>query len=128
MFKYILGIAIMVGMSSVASAQLTGTASFVGTTTGRPGCPPVTLHIVRNGSTLMGSAFYTDGSGMSSIHGQTDGKSIKWTMESVEGKGPVGDVTGTISSLGRMEVKKVGTTCSFETYLPSYGPGPQGGN
>jgi hypothetical protein len=120
MFKYVCGTVIMMGMLSVAVAQ-TGGGSFVGTIGGQPGCRPVTLHIVWNGSTLIGVAFFADGSGTSSLHGQTDGKTVSWTMESIQGQGPVGEVTGTISSVGRMEIKKVGTSCSFETYLPMLG-------
>jgi hypothetical protein len=121
MFKYVCTAVIMIGTLGAASAQPIGPAgsgSFVGTTKATPGCPAVTLQILRNGATLIGTAFFVDGSGTSSIHGQTDGKTLNWTMTSVEGKGPVGEVTGTMSPLGRIQIKKVGTSCTFETYLP----------
>jgi hypothetical protein len=122
MFKYVCTAVIMIGTLGAASAQPiggpAGSGSFVGTTNATPGCPAVTLHILRNGPTLIGTAFLVDGSGTSSIHGQTDGKTLNWTMTSVEGKGPVGEVTGTMSPTGRVEIKKVGTSCTFETYLP----------
>jgi hypothetical protein len=122
MFKYVCGAAIMIGTLGAASAQPIGGpmggGSFVGTTTEKPGCPAVTLHIVRNGPSLIGTAFFVNGSGTSSIHGQTDGKTVNWTMASIEGKGPVGEVTGTVSPMGRLEIKKVGSSCTFETWLP----------
>jgi hypothetical protein len=133
MFKYVCTAAIMIGTLAAASAQPTGGGSFVGTTNEKPGCPAVTLHIVRNGPTLIGTAFFVNGSGTSSIHGQTDGKTLNWTMASIEGKGPVGEVTGTMSPAGRVDIKKVGSSCTFETYLPMVqaaapgGAGPGGG-
>jgi hypothetical protein len=132
MFRYLCSAAILIGTVGIASAQpVGGGGSFVGTTRERPGCPAVTLHIIRSGSTLIGSAMYANGSGMSSIHGQTDGKTINWTMTSVEGQGPTGQVTGTISQTGRLQIHKVGTECTFETYLPALRPesayGGQGG-
>jgi len=74
---------------------------------------------------------YVNGSGMSSIHGQTDGRTVNWTMTSVEGKGPSGQVAGTISQIGQLQIHKVGTECTFETFLPTLRPdsayGGQGG-
>jgi hypothetical protein len=118
MFKYVCGAAIMIGTLGVASAQPMGGGSFVGTTSETAGCPAVTLHVLRSGATLIGTAFFVNGTGTSSIHGQTDGRSLSWTMTSVEGKGPVGEVTGTVSPIGRLQIKKVGTSCTFETFLP----------
>jgi hypothetical protein len=118
MLRYVSRAAIMVGMLGVASAQPMGGGSFVGTTSETPSCPAVTLHVLRSGSTLIGTAFFVNGSGTSSIHGQTDGETLSWTMASVEGKGPVGEVTGTISPNGRLQIKKVGSSCTFETFLP----------
>ena len=132
MFRYLCTTAILIGTLGVASAQQpVGGGSFVGTTQERPGCPAVTLHIIRSGSTLSGSVMRVNGTGMSSVHGQTDGKTVNFTMTSVEGTGPTGQVTGTISQIGRLQIKKVGTECSFETYLPQLRPesgyGGQGG-
>jgi hypothetical protein len=131
MFRYLCTTAILIGTLGVASAQPTGGGSFVGTTQDKPGCPAVTLHIIRSGSNLIGSAMLVNGSGMSSIHGQTDGKTINFTMTPVEGKGPAGQVAGPISQTGRLDIHKVGTECSFQTYLPQLRPesgyGGQGG-
>ena len=109
MLKYVCGAAMMVGMLGVASAQPTGGGSFVGTTSETQDCPAVTLHVLRSGPTLIGTAFFVNGSGTSSVHGQTDGKTLNFKMASVEGKGPVGDVTGTISPQGLLQIQKVGT-------------------
>ena len=123
MFRYLCSAAILIGTVGVASAQpVGGGGSFVGTTRERPGCPAVTLHIVRSGSTLIGTAMYVNGSGMSSIHGQTDGKTVNWTMTSVEGRGPTGQVAGTISPTDWLQIRKVGIECTFELYLPSLRP------
>src|ERR1700682_6110836 len=71
MFRYLCSAAILIGTLGVASAQTTlGGGSFVGTTQDRRGCPAVTLHIIRSGSTILGSVMYVNGGGMSSIHGQ----------------------------------------------------------
>ena len=132
MFRYLCSAAILIGTLGVASAQTTlGGGSFVGTTQDRPGCPAVTLHIIRSGSTLLGSVMYVNGGGMSSIHGQTNGSTLNWTMTPVEGKGPTGQVTGTITPEGRLQIQKVGTECTFATYLPLVSPdigGPGPGN
>jgi hypothetical protein len=120
MLKYVCGAAVMIGMLSVASAQPTGRGSFVGTTSETPDCPAVTLHILRSGPTLIGTAFFVNGTGTSSIHGQTDGKTVNWRMVPVEGKGPDGDVTGTISPEGLLQIQKVGTACTFQAMLPMF--------
>jgi hypothetical protein len=123
MFRYLCTTAILIGTLGVASAQGTsGGGSFVGTTQDRPGCPAVTLHIIRSGSTLLGSVMYVNGGGMSSVHGQTDGRTLNWTMTPVEGKGPTGQVTGMISPEGRLQIQKVGTECTFTAYLPFVSP------
>jgi hypothetical protein len=128
MFRYLCSTAILIGTLGVASAQQpVGGGSFVGTTEERPGCPAVTLHIIRSGSALTGSAMVVNGTGMSTIHGQTDGRTINWTMTSVEGQGPSGQVTGTISPEGRVQIQKVGSECTFSTYLPRLGPEFTGG-
>jgi hypothetical protein len=127
MFRYLCSVAILVGTLGVAHAQLAASGSFVGTTQERPGCPAATMHILRNGSTLTGTIFFVDGTGTSSIHGQTDGRTLNWTMTSVEGKGPTGQVTGTISANGRMQIQKVGTECTFATFLPMLGANRAGG-
>jgi hypothetical protein len=124
MFRYLCTTAILIGTLGVASAQQlpVGGGSFVGTTQDQPGCPAATLHILRSGQTLVGTVMYVNGTGMSSVHGQTDGKTLSFTMISVEGKGPTGQVTGTISPEGRLQIQKVGTDCTFATYLPALRP------
>jgi hypothetical protein len=120
MLKYVCGAAIMFGMMGVASAQMTGGGSFVGTTSETPDCPAVTLHVLRSGPTLIGTAFFVNGSGTSSIHGQTDGRTLSWKMVPVEGKGPSGEVTGTLSPEGLLQIQKVGTSCTFNAMLPMF--------
>jgi hypothetical protein len=127
MFRYLCSAAILVGTLGVAHAQLGAGGSFVGTTQERPGCPAATMHIVRSGSTLLGTIFFVNGSGTSSIHGQTDGRTLSWTMTPVEGKGPSGQVTGTVSGNGQLRIQKVGTECTFETFLPMLGANRAGG-
>jgi len=95
-----------------------GHGSFVGTTKASSGCPSIVLHVLRDGSALSGVAFYANGSGVSSLSGSTNGGKFMWHSVSIKGKGPVGDVTGTVSPDGSMVAKLVGTTCSISATLP----------
>ncbi len=105
-----------------AFAQISpmGDGSFVGRTRGTSACPSVTLHILRDASVLSGVVFYSNGSGVSTVKGTTDGKTINWVQTSVSGKGPTGKVTGTVSAAGAMDIHLVGTDCELKVTLPVY--------
>ncbi len=107
-------------MAQPANSGLGTDGTFVGATKASAGCPAVKLHIVRAGSALSGVVFYADGSGISSVKGTTDGKTLHWTETSVSGHGPTGEVTGKISSEGGLSLNKTGTTCSLTATLPMY--------
>ncbi len=94
--------------------------SFVGGTSAKPGCPAVRLHILRAGNALSGVVFYADGSGISSVKGKTDGKTLDWKQTSISGHGPTGDVTGKISVDGAMTLNLTGTACNLTATLPQY--------
>ncbi len=108
--------------ATVGQAQTTtsGVSSFVASTKSTPGCPMVKLHIIRNDTALTGVVFFADGSGVSSVKGTTDGKKFSYTMTSIEGKGPTGDVVGTISPDGLIMSKEVGTKCGLTARIPAY--------
>ena len=109
-----------------AVAQSPGGASLVGQTRASAGCPAVGLHIIREGSQLSGVVFNLDGSGTSKVSGTTDGKTFSWHDTPVNGNGPTGDVSGTVSPQGVFRSAKAGTPCTFDTLLPllnEYGGG-----
>ena len=101
-----------------AVAQSPGGASLVGQTRASAGCPAVGLHIIREGSQLSGVVFNLDGSGTSKVSGTTDGKTFSWHDTPVNGNGPTGDVSGTVSPQGVFRSAKAGTPCTFDTLLP----------
>ncbi len=107
-------------MAQPASSVLGTDGTFVGATKGSVGCPAVKLHILRAGGALSGVVFYADGSGISSVKGTTDGKTLKWMQTSVSGHGPTGEVTGKISSEGTLTLNKTGTSCDLTATLPMY--------
>jgi len=107
-------------MAQPATSNMGTDGTFVGATKGSVGCPAVKLHILRAGSVLSGVVFYADGSGISSVTGTTDGKTLKWTQTSVSGHGPTGEVTGNISSVGTLTLNKTGTSCDLTAILPMY--------
>ncbi len=113
-----------VGVSAVApnvSAQgMTGGASYAVETSAKPGCRPVVLHIVREGSELTGVVFFKDGSGVSTVQGSTDGHTLQWTMTPANGKGPSGQVTGQVSPQGSLTARLTGSNCTLETTVPQY--------
>lgn len=113
-------------LASGARAQQDASGSFVGTTSDRPGCPSVTLHIIRDGGRLTGVVFYTNGSGASLITGQVVNGTISWHQTPTNGRGPTGDVNGTINASGVMRLNLTGTPCHFQATLPltpTYGVG-----
>ncbi len=111
------GSLLSVGPAAAQDAAI-GHGSFVTTTKPTPGCPSVVLHVLRDGNALSGVAFYADGSGVSSLSGSTNGGKFEWHSVSIKGKGPVGDVTGTVSPDGAMVAKLAGATCSLTATLP----------
>ena len=112
------------GLAGAASAQTQGTlsggASYVAETSAKPNCRAAVLHIVREGGNLSGVVFFKDGSGVSSVHGSTDGKTFRWTMASMTGAGPQGEVTGAVSPQGALQARLAGTNCTLETTVPQY--------
>jgi hypothetical protein len=102
----------------VAVAQPAGGASLVGQTRAAPGCPAVGLHIIREGAQLSGVVFNLDGTGVSKVEGSTQGSTFMWHDTVMSGKGPTGDVSGTISPQGVFKSAKAGTPCTFDTLLP----------
>jgi hypothetical protein len=113
----LVGSLLSVGPAAAQGADI-GHGSFVGTTKASSGCPSVVLHVLRDGSALSGVAFYANGSGVSSVSGTTNGGKFEWNQVSIKGKGPVGEVTGTVSPEGTMVAKLAGSTCSFAATLP----------
>jgi hypothetical protein len=111
------GSLLSVGPAAAQGADIAH-GSFVGTTKATPGCPSVVLHVLRDGSTLSGVAFYADGSGVSSVSGSSNAGKFEWQQVSIKGKGPIGEVTGTVSPQGSMVANLVGSTCSFVATLP----------
>lgn len=122
MYKAWFGFVIALGIFGNASAQVLppGGGSFVGRAPDRPGCPAIEVHIVRNNTTLTGVAFYSNGSGVSSVKGNTDGRTVSWSLEPIKGNGPTGQVTGTISPEGLMKTHLAGTQCNAEATLGLY--------
>ena len=114
----------VLGLVSATSAHaqnsLSGGASYVAETSAKPSCRPAVLHILREGTALSGVVFFKDGSGVSSVQGTTDGKTFQWTMASMTGAGPQGEVTGDISPQGALRAKLTGTNCTLETTVPQY--------
>jgi hypothetical protein len=115
----------MAAFSSVASAQdaLASDGSFVGTSKPSPGCPSVVFHVLRNGDALSGVVFYADKSGVSTVNGTVDGNKFQWSQTSVSGKGPPGNVTGTVTSMGKMVMNLTGTDCKMSATVPVYSIG-----
>ena len=116
-----LGLVTLALASPAAFGQsMTGGASYVVETTAKPGCRPVVFHVVREGGTLSGVVFFKDGSGVSSVNGTTDGSTVSWTMSSLSGSGPTGNVTGQISPQGGLAARLSGTNCTLDTTVPQY--------
>ena len=109
------------GALPVAYAQgMPGGASYVVETPAKPGCRAAVLHIVREGTGLTGVVFFRDGSGVSNVQGSTDGHTFQWSMTSIAGNGPAGQVTGQVSAQGMLTANLAGTNCTLETTVPQY--------
>jgi hypothetical protein len=104
----------------VMAQGLTDGDSYVAETTATPSCRAAVLHIVRSGGSLSGVVFFKDGSGVSSVAGSTDGKTLSWKMAAISGNGPTGNVTGDISPQGALKAHLVGTNCTLEAMVPRY--------
>ena len=115
---------VIVGMAAavptVSAQGMTGGASYAVETSAKPGCRPVVLHIVREGTQLRGVVFFKDGSGVSSVQGSTDGHTLQWTMTPAAGQGPAGQVTGQVSPQGSLTARLVGSNCTLDTTVPQY--------
>ncbi len=117
------GFVVLTGLATatpVLAQGMTGGASYAVETTAKPGCRAAVLHIVREGGELSGVVFFKEGSGVSSVKGSTDGRTLQWTMTPVSGEGPKGDVTGQVSSTGNLAAHLAGTNCTLETTVPQY--------
>ena len=106
--------------SRVSAQGMTGGASYAVETPAKPGCRAAVLHIVREGSELTGVVFFKDGSGVSTVHGSTDGRTLQWTMTPASGNGPTGEVTGQISPQGSLTARLTGSNCTLDTTVPQY--------
>lgn len=87
-------------------------------------CPNIAWRIGGDPSgALHGIMWYADMSGVSQVDGTMTGKSIKFTLKSVMGNGPVGTVTG----VEQQGATLVGEGCANASFKPividSYGGG-----
>ena len=110
----------LLGLAATNAQEMTPNASYVAETAEAPGCRPAVLHIIRSGVALSGVVFFKDGSGVSSVNGGTDGRTFHWTMASMTGSGPVGEVTGSVSPDGALQAKLAGTNCTLTTVIQRY--------
>lgn len=106
--------------ASNAQTSTSGDSTFVGATKAKAGCPATKIHIVRADTLLTGVVFFANGSGVSSVKGTTDGKKFSYTMTSISGQGPVGEVVGTVSPDGMITSNQVGTSCGLTATIPRY--------
>ena len=123
LYEFFCGSALVAGLlcsapASFAQQPSPGGASYVAQTAAKPGCRSVVLHVIREGGQLSGVAFYADGTGVSSVKGMSDGSKFNWTMDSLSGNGPKGDVTGTISPQGALKATLTGTACTLDLLIP----------
>lgn len=107
------------GPAALAQGMSAGD-SYVMETSAKPGCRAAVLHIVRSGGALSGVVFFKDASGASSVNGQTDGRTFNWTMTSMSGQGPTGQVTGSVTPEGALQARLTGTNCTLDTVVPRY--------
>ena len=110
----------ILGFSAANAQEMTPNASYVAETTASSSCRAAVLHIIRSGVALSGVVFFKDGSGASSVNGDTDGRTFRWTMASMTGSGPVGEVTGSVSPDGALQAKLAGTNCTLTTVIQRY--------
>ena len=52
------------------------------------------------------------------MNGELNGSDFHWRNTPINGNGPTGDVTGTVSPQGVFQATKVGTSCSFGKIVP----------
>ena len=97
-------------------------------TPSKAGCPGLVLHVMRDGNDLKGFAATGDMAAMSRLTGTIDDKQqFTITMTPVDGKGPVGTITGSRSSSdGWLLAQVKGSGCTdgplkIQTYVPYQG-------
>ena len=112
--------------TAVHAQTLPQNGSYVLETKPSPGCPAVVLHLVRENETVSGVVFFKDGSGLSSVMGQTNGRAFNWTLTPVRGDGPKGQVSGQVTSEGALSAHLEGTNCTLNTVVPVYQGAPVG--
>jgi hypothetical protein len=97
-------------------------------TPSKTGCPGLVLHVMRDSNDLKGFAATGDMAAMSRLTGTIDAKQqFTITMTPVDGKGPVGTITGSRSqSDGWLLAEVKGSGCTdgplkIMTYVPYQG-------
>lgn len=87
---------------------------FVGNTASSvAGCPFISWRLANSNGKIHGWAEYSDLSGLSFVSGTMEGNNFTLTLTKTSvGNGPVGTVTGTRASNGRITAKLVGEGCA----------------
>ena len=119
----------MTGMALAQGPSMTGgPGNWMVHTASKAGCPGLVLHVMRDGNDLKGFAATGDMAAMSRLTGAIDAKQqFTITMTPVDGKGPVGTITGSRNqSDGWLLAQVKGSGCTdgqlkIETYLPYQG-------
>jgi hypothetical protein len=112
----LIGLGVIVAQPAGAQA-VTAEPGFVGNTASSvPGCPFIAWRLANDSGSIHGTAEYSNLSGISFVTGtmNSDGK-FTLDLKSVIGNGPVGTVTGTRMSDGRIKATLVGQGCANNT-------------
>jgi hypothetical protein len=108
----LMGLGIVAAQSAVVASS--PEPGFVGNTASSvAGCPFISWRLANSNGSIHGTAEYSDLSGISFVTGTMDSDGhFTLQLKSVIGNGPVGTVTGTRSSSGRIMATLTGEGCA----------------